>query len=79
MSACSMMIQNEHEIYSMCRHLQCTSCIAAIAFVLGSVEFYAVNAKCVCINLQLLSAGGTGSSKTGESLQIHACYAIPRR
>ena len=39
MSARSMMIQNRHEIYSMCRHLQCTSCIAAIAFVLSSVEF----------------------------------------
>ena len=39
MSAYSMMIQNRHEIYSMCRHLQCASCIAAIAFVLGTVEF----------------------------------------
>ena len=39
MSAYSMMIQHGHKIYSMFRHLQCTSCIAAIAFVLGSVEF----------------------------------------
>ena len=39
MSAYSMMIQNRHEIYPMCRELQCTSCIAAIASVLGSVEF----------------------------------------
>ena len=30
---------DRHEIDSMCRHLQCTSCIAAITFVLGSVEF----------------------------------------
>ena len=39
MSAYSVMIQNKHKIHSMCRHLQCTSCIAAIAFVLDSVEF----------------------------------------
>ena len=39
MSAYSIIIGNRHEIYLMCRHLQCTSCIAAIAFFFGSVEF----------------------------------------
>ena len=39
MSAYSMMIQNGHEMYSMCRHLECTCSIAAIAFGLGSIQF----------------------------------------
>ena len=34
-----MMIQNRHKMYSMCRHLKCPSCIAAIALLLGSDEF----------------------------------------
>ena len=57
MTAYSMMIQNRHEIDSMCRHLQCTSCIAAIPFDLGSVEFTRKCQMCKHPFVNVLSMG----------------------
>ena len=43
MSACSMMIQNRHEIYSMCRHLQCTAALLPLPLF-----WVVLNLRCKC-------------------------------
>ena len=67
MSAYSMMIKTDTKF------IRCVGIYSAPATLLPLLSFWVVlNLRC---KLQLLSAGGTGSCKTGESLQIHGCYA----
>ena len=56
-----IMMQNRHKVYSMCRFLQCTSCIAAVIFILNCVEFTLKMLKTLASIGKILSGGGTRS------------------